>query len=469
MMKTRFCPSPTGQMHLGNVRTALFNVLLALNKNGKFLLRIEDTDKVRSEEKFTKLLQFDMHWLGLTWDEGPYWQSQRQDVYDHYYIQLEQQKAAYPCFCSDEQLLLARKIQLSSGQPPRYTGTCANLSDKQIQAKRDQGLKPTLRFRVPKDQLITFTDLVKGEQEFKSNDIGDFIIRRADGTASFFFCNAIDDSVMGVTYAIRGEDHLANTPRQLLILSALGLPIPTYGHIALILGNDGAPLSKRNGSRSLQDLREEGYLAIAVNNYLARLGHYYEQNNLMVLEQLAYYFSANHLGTTPAHFDETQLLYWQKLAVMELSDDDYWQWLGANIWEKIPDDRRKLFIQVVRPNTVFPKDALFWAEVIFQFASIPFSEAAAAVMSDAAVTNLLKEAISFVQAWDANFAEMTAHLQKTLGVKGKALFQPLRVALTGELNGPEMAGMVQLLGKEKVLQRLTFALHKFAAQDNKGN
>ena len=257
-LKTRFCPSPTGFLHLGNMRTALFNALFAKNQQGTFLLRIEDTDKTRSEERYTDALCADLKWLGLQWNEGPgcdsaagpYWQSQRQTVYDTYYQQLEAGNWVYPCFCTEQQLALARKLHISSGKPPRYTGICRNLTPEMVQEKCAQGLKPTLRFRVPLDQETVFHDLVRGDQRCNHHDMGDFIIRRADGTPPFMYCNAIDDALMGVTHALRGEDHLTNTPRQIMILKALNLPIPTYGHISLIVGADGTPLSKRNGSRA---------------------------------------------------------------------------------------------------------------------------------------------------------------------------------------------------------------------------
>ena len=231
-MKTRFCPSPTGYIHLGNARTALFNFLLAKKNNSTFLLRIEDTDQARSRDEYVTGLEEDLIWLQWFWSEGPayegvviesersapYFQSQRQAIYNTYYDQLSATDKAYPCFCNEQQLAFARKRQQVAGQPPRYPGTCAHLSEKEIAAKLEQGLKPTLRFRVPRNQPVIFIDLVKGRQSFNSDDLGDFIIRRADGTASFMYCNALDDSLMEVSHAIRGEDHLTNSPRQVLFL-----------------------------------------------------------------------------------------------------------------------------------------------------------------------------------------------------------------------------------------------------------
>jgi glutamyl-tRNA synthetase len=278
--KTRFAPSPTGLIHIGNARTALFNALYA--HKSVFLLRIEDTDLERSKDTYIQQLKQDLKSLGLLWQQQEK-QSDRFDIYAKYYQQLQQQDLAYPCFCTPEELALSRKLQRASGKAPRYAGTCTHLSEAETAAKLQKGLKPTLRFRVPRGQRVEFNDLVRGKQQFASYDLGDFIIRRADGTPAFFFCNAVDDALMEVTHVFRGEDHLTNTPRQILILQALNLPIPQYGHISLILGNDGLPLSKRNGSQNIQGLIKEGWLATALINYLARLGHTYTDDNLLSL------------------------------------------------------------------------------------------------------------------------------------------------------------------------------------------
>ncbi|HEY4972682.1 MAG TPA: glutamate--tRNA ligase, partial [Steroidobacteraceae bacterium] len=260
---TRFAPSPSGALHLGNARTALFNFLLARKHAGRFVLRIEDTDALRTQESMVAALCADLAWLGLHWDEGPdrpgahgpYRQSQRTDIYQRYFERLESEQLAYACFCSNLELDLARRAQLAAGRPPRYAGTCRALSSAERAARLAQGRKPSLRFRVPSGQRIEFQDLVHGPQSFLSDDIGDFIIRRDDGSAAFFFSNALDDALMGVTHVLRGEDHLSNTPRQRLLLAALGMAPPHYGHVSLLVGDDGAPLSKRHGATGVSELR----------------------------------------------------------------------------------------------------------------------------------------------------------------------------------------------------------------------
>ena len=278
---TRFAPSPTGSLHLGNARTALFSHLWARRTGGRFILRIEDTDVERSQIRFREELMADLRWLGLDWDEGPdsggpsapYAQSERGEVYRSLFARLEADGHAYACYCTAADLELSRKLQRMSGRPPRYAGTCRNLTAPQRADRHAKGLKPTLRFAVPAGRVIEFDDAVHGPQRFASGDIGDFIIRRDDGTSSFFFCNAVDDSVMGVTQVLRGDDHLTNTPRQLMLLDALGLRRPGYGHVGLLVGTDGAPLSKRHGSTSVHEFRERGFLPAALLNHLLRLGH----------------------------------------------------------------------------------------------------------------------------------------------------------------------------------------------------
>lgn len=456
-LKTRFCPSPTGYVHLGNARTALFNALLANNHSGIFLLRIEDTDKERSKSEFVTALMEDLRWLGLDWQEGPqhdlgrgpYYQSQRQAVYDKYYEILEQKGVAYPCFCTEEELAVMRKLQRASGKPPRYAGTCYGLSKEAINNKLAAGLKPTLRFHVPNDVFIEFEDLVRGLQKFSGNDIGDFIIRRTDGTSPFMFCNAIDDALMGVTHALRGEDHLTNTPRQVLILQALNLPTPQYGHISLIVGQDGSPLSKRHGSRSIRELRETGFFPQALNNYMARLGHHYEDDKYMSLQELSQKFAIVHLGRAPARFDFSQLLRWQQEAILHQDNDALWKWMGEEVHKIVPANLQYEFIEGVKHNINFPEDAIKWSKIFFCRDFTVHSE-----IAKSAGMQFFDAAISAVKQYYPDFKLVSDYLQSHLKVKGKALFQPLRVALTGELHGPEMAAIFKLLSVHEIETRL---------------
>jgi glutamyl-tRNA synthetase len=458
--KSRFAPSPTGLLHLGNVRTALFNYLAAQHARGVFLLRIEDTDAMRGHEKYATALEQDLRWLGLEWQEGPgragsqapYLQSQRGAIYARYFEQLETGGSAYPCFCSEHELEIARKTAIAAGRPPRYTGRCFRLNPEQIAARRAAGRPATLRFHVADGNTVEFDDRVRGRQMFSTSDIGDFVIRRSDGTPAFFLCNAIDDALMGVTLVLRGEDHLTNTPRQLLLLNALGLPVPEYAHIALVVGSDGTPLSKRSGSRSVHELREQGFLPLAVSNYLARLGHTYESNAFLDLAGLAAAFDTARLHKAPARFDEAQLLHWQREAVRTADLASLWAWMAEAATGLVPDTQRMAFVEAVRGNIVFPADARRWAQILYA-GELILNHAALAAMH-AAGEEFFDIARRAIEKHGTDFKALSLMVKQDTGLSGKALFQPLRAALTGELDGPEMAKLLPLIGMDRARRRL---------------
>lgn len=459
-VRTRFSPSPTGKIHLGNARAALFSALYADKNEGTFILRIEDTDGARSDEAFVDALVHDMQWLGIYWQEGPgvdgpyapYWQSQRQSIYAEYYGLLEKENRIYPCFCSDQELALARKLQLSRGLAPRYSGKCRQLPREEIDKLLAEGKKPAWRFHVPDGQTIEFIDVVKGPQHFSSNDIGDFIVRRADGTAPFLFCNAIDDAMMQVSHVLRGEDHLTNTPRQIMILKSLHLTVPHYGHLSLITGDDGAPLSKRHGSFSLDQLRDTGFLPQAIMNYLARLGHAMDEPDLLDFQHLAQYFHLDKLSRSSARFDTTQLMYWQKLAVQALTNDELWRWLGEDVMNQVPQKVQTKFAETVKANIEFPADALEWAKIFFHD-HVAVDDERKEILHEAGGQYFV-EAEQAVDKFGVDLKSVLDEMKSTLGVSGKKLFMPLRVALTGRTNGPELVQIAELLGQEKMKHRL---------------
>ena len=468
--KTRFAPSPTGLIHMGNARTALLSALMGKHLQGTFLLRIEDTDAERSKPEYTQALMRDLCWIQCRWDEGPeiggqfgpYWQSEREAIYDRYYQLLEQKGLAYPCFCSEEHLAITRKVQLSAGKPPRYPGTCRLLSAEEVATHRAAGHSAVLRFHVEDDAVIEFTDWVKGAQKYYGKDMGDFIIRRANGGPSFMFTNAIDDSLMQVTHVLRGEDHLTNTPRQLLILQALGMPRPEYGHISLILGSDNSPLSKRHGSKSLQHLREEGWLPIALINYMARLGHYYADNHLMSFAELAEKFSVDNLSKSPAKFDQQQMLHWQKEAVMQLDAAAFWQWLADGQMADAPryelqlgEAKKQLFFEAIKPNVLFPEQAWQWFDIVFH-TKLEWSPEARETLT-AAGKNFFHVGIAAAEKLGNDIKAIAEQISTLTGAKGKALFMPLRLALTGEAHGPDFVALSQLLDQERIVQRLRAA------------
>lgn len=465
---TRFAPSPTGRLHVGNARTALFNSLIARHSRGELILRIEDTDAERSQLQHEEALAHDLLWLGVEWQQGPrkggphapYRQSERTEIYRRYYAELETEDAVYPCFCSAESLKLVRKSQMAAGQPPRYPGTCARLPKAEAEARLAKGEAATLRFRVPEAREIVFEDLVFGEQRFRSEDIGDFIIRRADGTPAFFFSNAIDDALMGVTLALRGVDHLTNTPRQLLLLEALGLRAPRYGHFALVQDSEGGGLSKRLGSLGLADLRALGYLPLALANYLARLGHSYANEGFKTIEQLVEEFDIQRFGRAPARYDQAQLDHWQKEAVLRLNDGEMLDWLLAHearseITARVPAEERAHFVLTVRDNIVMPVDAAKLARALYEEKDFHASDAVDVIReTDAA---FFEQALAALDAAE-NFRDFAKSVGAAAGVKGKSLFMPLRAAITGMTHGPEMVRVWELLGKTRIRTRLAIAI-----------
>lgn len=462
---TRFAPSPTGELHLGNARTALFNWLLARATGGCFILRIEDTDAERSTERHVRAILEDLAWLGMDWDagpdredeRGPYRQSQRHELYRQYLAQLESQGAVYPCYCSALELEAARVAQRAAGAPPRYPGTCRELTDAERAARRAQGITPSIRFRVPAGRRIELHDLVHGSQSFLSDDIGDFVIVRGDGTAAFFFSNAVDDACMGVTHVLRGEDHLANTPRQLLILAALGLPAPAYGHLPLIFGPDGTPLSKRHGARSVREYRERGYLPEAIANHLFRLGHSSTEHGLLSMWELVRAFDPKHLGRAPARFDEGQLTVWQKEAVHHLAPEAARAWLDPFLPRDLAEPSRQAFIAAVLPNVVLPDDVRPWIDIVFGEPP-PLAGEEEQVVRQAG-EEYFKVAAHAAADSGNDLPAIAGAVRAATGRKGAALYMPLRVALTGLKHGPELAPLLKAMPPGKARERLArFAL-----------
>jgi glutamyl-tRNA synthetase len=449
---TRFAPSPTGALHLGNARTALFSHLWARKTGGKFILRIEDTDSERSQDRFRDQLMTDMRWLGLDWDEGPdvggpsgpYRQAERGEFYGDLYAQLLARALAYPCYCTAEDLELSRKLQRMSGKAPRYAGTCRGLTAAERAERETRGLRPTLRFAVPIDRQIEFNDAVHGPQRFASDDIGDFIIRREDGTPAFFFCNAVDDSAMGVTQVLRGDDHLTNTPRQIMLLDALGMRSPAYGHVGLLVGDDGAPLSKRHGSTSVHEFRERGFLSIAVLNHLFRLGHASDIDGWLPAAEMPRHFRPRHLGRAPARFEVSQLMHWQKESLERLAAADFRAWLSA-------DDSIE-FIDLVRHNVILPADAVAWRKVLNGELE-PLGAEEQRIVA-AAGAKFFSAALDASESSNGNLKLLTQRLKEQTGRKGPDLFMPLRVALTGRAHGPELALLLKLMPADTVRRRL---------------
>lgn len=467
-VRTRFAPSPTGALHLGNARTALFNWLFARGHDGRFVLRSEDTDRERSTEGALAAVEADLRWLGIDHDEGPaigghagpYRQSQRHEIHRGLLDDLLTRDLAYPCFCSREELAESRRQQVAAGRAPRYSGKCARLSAAEREARMAAGREYSVRFRVPSSGSITFDDLVYGRQSFQLRDIGDFVIARADGTPGFLFANAVDDAYMGITHVLRGGDHLTNTSRQILLLRALGLRQPAYGHFGLITDAGGSPLSKREGGATLADLRRIGYLPEAIRNHLARVGVSGYPGELLDPESLAGNFDLARVSRGPAVHDNRALDGWQRKAVDVLDEGELMAWLAEtvpDVAESLPAASAEPFLRAIRPNLLFPGDARFWADVVFGDGVTPDDEAQSAIA--AAGADMFEQALrTTAPAPTDDFRTWAKAVGKAAGCTGRRLFQPLRAALTGRLSGPELAEIVPLMGDESVRRRLRRAL-----------
>jgi glutamyl-tRNA synthetase len=392
---------------------------------------------------------------------APYRQSERAEKYVHAVAILDAKGRVYPCFCSPEELKLSRRAQLAAGRPPRYAGTCAALSADEVARRKAAGARPALRFRVPAGRKVEFTDLIHGEQRFATDDIGDFVILRADGSVAFFLGNAVDDADMGVTLVLRGDDHLANTPRQILLLEALGRPAPQYGHLPLLLGASGAPLSKREGAASLHDLRSQGYLPGALRNYLVRLGHACGHDGWLETDEMPRYFDLARSSRSAAHFDEAQLRHWQREALMRATAGELLEWLGNRAAPLGESARRAAFVTAVRGNLLFPADVEPLVRIVCDREVAPDDMAAGEIA--AAGREFFEQAAAAWQTHGADFKGWTRAVGAVTGRKGAALFMPLRAALTGSTHGPELAPLIALMGAERVGERILAAGARAAA------
>jgi glutamyl-tRNA synthetase/nondiscriminating glutamyl-tRNA synthetase len=460
-MRVRFAPSPTGQLHVGNARTALFNWLLAHGKEGTFVLRIEDTDAERSTRESEASILEDLRWLGLDWDEGPdvegahgpYRQSERLHLYTSYANELVASEQAYYCFCSAARLDAERQADLAAGKPPRYRGTCRDLSRAEAQARTEAGERPVIRFRVPPGVEVAFHDIVRGDVTFTTDVIGDPVIVRSDGRPAYNFAVVVDDALMAITHVIRGEDHISNTPRQVLLYQALGFAPPRFAHLSLVMGPDHTPLSKRHGATSVAEFRERGYLPEALVNYLALLGWSPgEGEELLPINELARRFSLEDVGHSAGVFDQEKLAwmnrhYMKAAAPARLAAESARYFIARGYVKRRTDPAMEFLAGTVLPMAVGSVDRM---EEIVDRVRFLFDFDPAASLARPDVQEIVREpgareviaalpaAIDGPLADRAAFRAVAARLKERTGQKGKALFHPIRVALTGEGGGPEL-------------------------------
>jgi len=476
-VRVRIAPSPTGSLHIGNVRAGLFNYLFAKHFGGVFVLRIDDTDAARSRPEHVENIKESLRWVGLNWDEGPdvggpyapYFQSQRMDRYKETSDRLLAEGKAFHCWCSAEELEASRQSAARQKLPPRYDGRCLKLTAAQVEKFKAEGRKPALRFRLPDGPPIVVEDLIRGRVEFPREMLDHFIIVRSDGKPVYNFVTAIDEVDHHITHVIRGDDHLSNTPKQMLIAEALGFSIPKYGHLPQILGIDKARLSKRSGSQGVLDLRDDGFVKEAVVNFLALLGwSYNDSEEIFSLPELIEKFSLDRVGKAPAVFDETKLywmngLYLRKMPAAELDGDLRTRIAAAYATPAAGDaayvgkvialltEGLKTLNEIVPAAEFFLADTVRWDEdAKTKFAGWPkIAEIIAGVTAAVGKTEPFT-----AEKLEADFRAGA----EAAGLKFKDWVHPTRFALTGRVVGPSLFHLMEVLGRERCVERLNATL-----------
>jgi len=461
-LRVRFAPSPTGSLHMGVARTALFNWLYARSKGGTFILRVEDTDRERSTLESEAAMLESLQWLGLDWDEGPerggghgpYRQSERLEFYSAKALRLVERNLAYPCFCSDRTLAEKRERAAAEKRAPIYDGSCASIdpAEAAVRACREAH---TIRFRVP-DRDVAVDDLVRGRVNFPAGTVGDFILLRADGMPVYNFACVVDDGLMGITHVLRGEDHLPNTLRQLMLYEALELPAPRFGHLSMILGEDKQKLSKRHGAVSVEAYRELGYRPEALVNYLALLGwNPGDERENMSREELIEAFDLSRLNKSPAVFDRAKLNWLAGVKIREGGPEDLLE-AARPFLPGEPDERIVKMIAAVQDHLHCASELPRELETLRGSRPEPDDEARGWTEGAGGLFEALAAEIEDAEdPFDAAaFKVAIKRAGKAAGRKGKDLFMPVRARLTGRLHGPDLSAVAEILGREEVLSRL---------------
>ena len=467
-VRVRFAPSPTGFLHIGGVRTALFNWLYARQQQGVFILRIEDTDQSRSTDESIQAIIEGLRWVGLDWDEGPYRQTERMEVYRSHAMKLLEGGQAYWCVCKAEELEARRKEAEAKGLSPRYDGRCRNLGITQPSGEA------ALRFKAPQTGQTVVDDLIKGRIVFDNMVLDDLIILRSNGYPTYNFSVVVDDALMRITHVVRGDDHLTNTPRQVPMFQALGFPVPQFGHLPMILGSDKARLSKRHGATSVMAYKEMGYLPEALVNYLARLGWSHGDQELFTRSELIEKFNWKNVQTSAAVFNPDKLL-WMNAEYIKNSPPEAVAGALVPFLEQaglldpahpMPQEWLVQLVVLVRERAKTLVDMVEWVKPYFGEAVVWEEEAAAKFLTPANAPVLRKLLERFVslsgfskQAWEEQFKRLV----EEEGMKMGQLAQPVRVALTGRTASPGLFDVMEVLGRERTLSRLQQSLARAEA------
>ncbi len=459
-VRVRFAPSPTGLLHIGGVRTAFINFLFARKNKGKFILRIEDTDVKRSTKEAVDAILDGLRWLGIEWDEGPFFQSERMDIYNRYLKKLIERDMVYPCFCTKEEIEREREEAKKKGIPYKYSGKCRNLSKEEREERIRRGDKYVWRFKVPEGD-VRFKDLIKGDMHFINSVLDDFIIVRSDGIPVYNFSCVVDDFEMGITHVIRGEDHLSNTHKQILIYEALGIKPPEFGHLPLILGKDREKLSKRHGSVSVEEFKREGFLPEAIINYIFLLGFSLKGNKeIFSLPEMIDEFSIDKVSRTSSVFDYEKLrwingYYIRHLSVEELLNRGK-EFIPERFMEKGVEFVKRV-LKEIQGNIKVLSDIPY---LVDYFINEPIYEEGKIkeITEDERVLLFLKRFLSSIdkiEPFEANSIEKKIReILDEMGIKLKVVAQPLRYILTGRFASPPLFTLIELLGRETVKERI---------------
>lgn len=476
-VRVRYAPSPTGHLHIGNARTALFNYLFARHHGGKFIIRIEDTDVKRNIEGGEESQLTYLKWLGIDWDEsvdvggeaGPYRQTERLDIYKTYWQDLLDRGLAYKCYCTAEELEQEREAQIARGEQPRYSGKHRDLTPEQCAAFEAEGRVASIRFRVPEGRTYTFDDLVKGSISFESEVSGDFVIVKKDGIPTYNFAVALDDHLMKITHVLRGEDHVSNTPRQLMIYEAFGWEPPVFGHMTLIVGDNHKKLSKRDETviQFIEQYDKLGYLPEALFNFIALLGWSPEgEEEIFSKDQLISIFDANRLSRSPAVFDKNKLAHLNNHYIKNADPDRIAALAIPHLQaaSRLPSQLTaeqeawaKTLVALYQEQMVSASDIVELSDMFFR-SHLEMDEEAAGILAEPQVPQVLSAFLEKVEAGREYSPEAIAgwikEVQKETGVKGKGLFMPIRVALTGQTHGRDLNKSIYLLGRDRTMDRL---------------
>ena len=476
-VRTRFAPSPTGYLHVGGARTAIFNYLFARHAQGEFLLRIEDTDKERSDDKMTTAILNSMEWLRLSWDGTPLYQSGRGNRHAEVCEQLYRMHQAYPCFCTPENLAIKRQEAQNKGEDTRYDRTCLGLSEEKIAENIKHGMPFTLRFHVPEGST-TFQDLVHGPVHVDHKEIDDFIIRRSDGTPVYQIAVVVDDHDMGITHVIRGDDHLSNTPKQILLYQALGWQLPQFGHVPLILGSDKKRLSKRHGATAIESYREQGILPEALVNFLILLGWSPgDDREIMPLETLVQEFSLERISRKPAVFDPQKLEWMNATYIAKTSNDALLRMLSPEILKNgwlsdpmTPAEKEMLhqILDLLKPRMKSLNDFTGQAAYFFEDPGVYNEKAVRKHWTAPEVSQRLEQIRKRLQQckqWrEASLESLIRQTAEEMGVGAGKLIHPIRLAITGRESSPGLFEVMVLLGRACVIRRIEAAIARLAGQ-----